>query len=144
VVGYRYHPEDNGLRKMNAWAWTRLVRLTFGVAVQDLDCAFKLFRREVIDSLEPTSTGAAINAEIMMHCIQSGYRIKELPVTHYPCYFGEQTGARLSVILRAFKELGRLRMYRRAAQRVRLRPALQPSGVPRGAAASEPAIAVEA
>jgi glycosyltransferase involved in cell wall biosynthesis len=41
---------------------------------------------------------------------RAGYRFVELPVTHRPRVAGSQSGARLSVITRAFRELFRLRL----------------------------------
>jgi glycosyltransferase involved in cell wall biosynthesis len=72
VIGYRYQRADNCVRKLNAWCWGQLIRIVLGVQVRDLDCAFKLFRREVVDCLELTSTGAAINAEILSQCVRGG------------------------------------------------------------------------
>ena len=108
VVGYRYHRADNIVRRLNAWAWNRLIRFVLRVRVRDVDCAFKLFRREVIERLELTSTGAAINAEIMTQCAQAHFHLCQLPVTHYRRYHGAPTGAALRVIARAFRELSRL------------------------------------
>ena len=112
VIGYRYQRADNRVRLLNAWAWNQLIRVVLGVQVRDLDCAFKLFRREVIDQLELTSTGAAINAEIMTQCARSQFQISELPVMHYPRYHGASTGAALHVIAKAFRELPGLWKYR--------------------------------
>jgi hypothetical protein len=114
VLGYRYNRADNWVRKLNAWCWNRLIRLVLGVRVRDLDCAFKLFRREVIDTLELTSTGAAINAEILSQCVQASLKMCETPVMHYPRFHGAPTGAALRVIYRAFRELPRLYWQRRA------------------------------
>lgn len=109
VVGYRFDRADSAVRKFNAWAWTKLIDLLFGVPIRDLDCAFKLFRREDIQGMQMNTRGAAINAEIMMQCFRRGLRVCELPVTHYACYAGDQTGANLRVILRAFRELSEVR-----------------------------------
>ena len=53
VIGYRYRRADPWHRCFNAWAWNRLIRFMLGVRVRDLDCAFKLFRREVVERLQP-------------------------------------------------------------------------------------------
>jgi hypothetical protein len=112
VVGYRYQRADHWMRKMNAGAWNWLIRTMLGVRIQDLDCAFKLFRREVVEGLRLTAEGAGINAEIMAQCTHGGLRIEETPVTHYPRYRGAPTGAALRVIVKAFRELPRLWKYR--------------------------------
>jgi hypothetical protein len=112
VIGYRYQRADNWMRLLNAWSWNRLIRLVLGVCVRDLDCAFKLFPRKIVDRLVLNSSGAAINAEILVQCFRSGVRICETPVMHYPRYAGAPTGAALKVILKAFRELPRLWKYR--------------------------------
>jgi hypothetical protein len=112
VVGYRYRRADPWHRLLNAWDWNRLIRFVLGVRIRDLDCAFKLFRREVIDRLRLAATGAAINAEIMVQCARGGLRIAEVPVAHYPRCHGAPTGAALRVIAKAFRELPRLWKYR--------------------------------
>jgi hypothetical protein len=131
VVGYRYRRADNWVRRMNARAWGWLIRTVLGVRVKDLDCAFKLFPRRVIDDLQLTATGAAINAEILVQCVQRGYRIREFPVTHYPRYHGAPTGAALRVIFKAFRELPRLWKYRfNGAAKPESPPPLEPAPVP--------------
>lgn len=113
VIGYRHDRADSWRRKLNAWAWGWLVRALLGFRVRDLDCALKLFRREVIDRVELTSSGACINAELMTQCVWGGLRFCEIPVAHYPRRTGAATGANLAVILRAFLELPPLSRYRR-------------------------------
>ena len=55
------------------------------------------------------STGALINAEMYGRAVRQGFGIKEVGVHHYPRTAGVQTGAHLSVILKAFYDLFRLR-----------------------------------
>jgi hypothetical protein len=112
VFGFRYRRADSPLRLFNAWGWNRLVRAVLGVQIRDLDCAFKLFRREVVEQLQLTAMGAAINAEILVQCSRRGWRFVEMPVNHYPRRGGAPTGAALRVIARAFRELPLLLRYR--------------------------------
>ena len=74
-----------------------------------MDCAFKLFRRVIFDRIEMHSQGALIATEIMARAQRAGFKITQHGVRHYPRTAGKQTGANLKVILRAFKELFRLR-----------------------------------
>ena len=108
VSCYRLNRRDPLIRKINGWCWTRLVCLTFGLKIRDIDCAFKLYKREIFDKIELLSTGALINAEILARAVRKGYRITQKGVHHYPRTTGKQTGANLRVILRAFKELFKL------------------------------------
>jgi hypothetical protein len=88
--------------------WTRLVNLLFGMSIRDIDCAFKLFKTEIFDGMKLSSAGALISAEILARATQRGYRIAEVGVHHYPRTAGKQTGAKLKVIIKAFKELFKL------------------------------------
>ena len=109
VSCYRLNRRDSLLRKINGWCWTKLVCLLFGLKIRDVDCAFKLYRREIFDNIKLTSAGALIDAEILTRAARKGYRITQMPVHHYPRTAGAQTGANLRVIFRAFKELFKLR-----------------------------------
>jgi glycosyltransferase involved in cell wall biosynthesis len=108
VSCYRIDRQESPARKLNAWCWTRLVCLLFGLKVRDIDCAFKLYKREIFGRIEMSSTGALIDAEILARAVRKGYKITQRPVHHYPRTVGEQTGAKISVIFRAFKELFKL------------------------------------
>jgi len=108
VSCYRLNRQDNLVRKINAWCWTKLVCLLFGMKIRDIDCAFKLYKREIFDKIKLVSTGALIDAEILARAVRKGYRVEQQGVHHYPRTAGAQTGANFRVILRAFKELFRL------------------------------------
>ncbi len=105
VSCYRLNRHDPLIRKINAWCWTKLVCLLFGMKLRDIDCAFKLYKREIFDRIEMVSNGALIDAEILARASRKGCKITQRGVHHYPRTAGEQTGANLRVILRAFREL---------------------------------------
>ncbi|MCJ7692351.1 MAG: glycosyltransferase family 2 protein [Sedimentisphaerales bacterium] len=109
VSCYRINRKDSIMRKINGWAWTKLVCRLFGMKVRDIDCAFKLYKREIFDKIKMSSSGALIDTEILARAVREGYTITQKGVHHYPRTAGEQTGANLKVILRAFKELFELR-----------------------------------
>jgi len=108
VSCYRLNRQDSLIRKINGWCWTMLVCLMFGLKIRDIDCAFKLYKREIFNKIELSSTGALIDAEILARAAREGYRITQKGVHHYPRTAGVQSGASLRVILRAFKELFKL------------------------------------
>ena len=55
------------------------------------------------------STGALIDAEILARATRKGYTFTQTPVSHYRRKAGNSTGANPVVVLRAFKELFKLR-----------------------------------
>jgi hypothetical protein len=109
VIGYRVNRQDHLMRKVNAWAWGRLQWALFGLDARDIDCGFKLFRREVLQSMPMHSDGAFISTEILLRARAAGHRIHEVPVHHYPRKAGAPTGANFRVIGKAFRELWELR-----------------------------------
>lgn len=109
VAGYRRSRSDPWYRRLFGNGWSLLVNLIFGYTARDVDCAFKLFKRKIIDTIKVESGGAMFSAEFLVRTKQAGFIIVEEPVSHYPRRAGSQTGARLHVILRAFKELVKLR-----------------------------------
>jgi len=117
VSCYRLNRQDNLIRKINGWAWTKVVCLLFGMKIRDIDCAFKLYKREIFDKIDLVSTGALIDAEILARAVRKGYTVTQRPVHHYPRRAGKQTGAKLKVILRAFKELFKLHSRMRKEDR---------------------------
>lgn len=108
VVGYRAKRADPFHRKLNAFCWGTLVRFLFGIQARDIDCAFKIFHRKVIDSIRMEANGAMINTEILAQAGIMHFKVKEVPVSHYARVAGQQTGANPLVIFKAFVELFKL------------------------------------
>jgi glycosyltransferase involved in cell wall biosynthesis len=109
VSGYRADRQDHFVRKLNAFGWNMVVRLLFGALCRDIDCGFKLFRREILDHVHIVSDGAMIDTELLAGARARGYRIADVPVTHLPRVAGEATGANLAVIVKAFRDLVQFR-----------------------------------
>ena len=110
VIGYRAPRRDSTMRLMNAWGWNALNRILFGLRVRDIDCAFKLFKRDAVQSIRLQSKGAMISAETLIRLARKKIPVKEVPVSHLPRKAGNPTGAKPSVILRAFTEM--IELYR--------------------------------
>jgi glycosyltransferase involved in cell wall biosynthesis len=116
VAGYREKRRDPWPRRLIAAVWGQLVRGIFGLRVRDIDCAFKVFRRHVLDEIPIASIGAFINTEILVRASNANFRIHQVPVTHRARRYGRQSGASPRVILRAVIELASLyRELRRPA-----------------------------
>ena len=111
VVGWRLDRKDNAIRIANAHAWNGLIRNLLNVPVRDVDCAFKLFRREVLAGLEIEAGGAMFSSELLARLAARGVRIVEVPVRHLPREHGKSSGGDPRVIARAFYEL--FKLYRK-------------------------------
>ena len=110
VIGYRENRADSFIRLLNAWMYGLYIRFVFGLAVKDMDCAFKIFPAEAYHKVRPIKSGGALfSAEFLIKLKRVGYVFKEVPVRHFPRKFGSQSGANLKVILRMFRESWKLR-----------------------------------
>ena len=105
AVGFRIDRADPLIRKLNAFCWGTLVRTLFGMRIRDIDCAFKLIPRKLLDEISLESDGAMISTELLAKATYRGLSIGQVGVHHYPRTAGEQTGANFRVILKAFREL---------------------------------------
>jgi len=108
VIGYRIKRSDPFHRWLFAKLWGTFIAVLFNIWVRDTDCAFKLIKRKVIESLDLRSNGAFISAELLIKAKKKGFKIKQVGVHHYPRKEGKQTGANIKVILKAFYELFKL------------------------------------
>ena len=112
VVGYRIKRADPARRLFVAWVYNRLIRLLFGGGWRDVDCAFKLFRRDVFARapLERVrSNGAFFSPELLITLRRAGLRVRQVGVRHFPRTAHEPKGASPRVIVRAIRDLLRLR-----------------------------------
>lgn len=91
VCGYRIDRQDSALRCLYSRGYNLLVRRLLGTQVRDVDCAFKLFRRSVVQDLEITTDGFLVNSELLTQAKQRGYSIVEVGVSHRPRVAGEST-----------------------------------------------------
>ncbi|MGH2617801.1 MAG: glycosyltransferase family 2 protein, partial [Thermomicrobiales bacterium] len=64
VAGFRMERNDPLHRRIFAELFNVSVRVLFGVHLRDIDCAFKLFRGDLLRGMHLTAPGALINTEI--------------------------------------------------------------------------------
>ena len=110
VIGYRMRRRDPPHRLVIAKTYNALVSVLFGLRVRDVDCAMKVFRREVFDGLRLETDSPFLSAELLVKLRARGERIAQLGVSHYPRRAGQNTGASFRKILRTFRDLARLRV----------------------------------
>ena len=111
VAGYRLKRSDPWIRLFIARTYRVLLRATLGSTFRDVDCAFKLIRRDVIDSVLPRleARSPLISAELLLRTRRAGYRVVEVGVPHHPRTAGKAKGAPPRVILQTLGEMLRLR-----------------------------------
>ena len=101
VVGYRIRRADPLYRRINAYLWTAASRLLLPIGIRDVDCSYKLIDRRTLHGVELKGAAATVSPELIATLRVRDARIIERPVDHFPREFGEQTGAKPSVIIRS-------------------------------------------
>jgi glycosyltransferase involved in cell wall biosynthesis len=107
VNGFRIYRFDPLTRLVLSWGFNLLVRIMFRINVRDIDCAFKLFRREVFDRVTIESKKFFVDAEVLAKAKYFGFRMVEIGVRHYPRPAGRST-VRPSHIYSTLRELARI------------------------------------
>jgi len=108
VTCYRVDRSDPWHRKLNTWLFEQAVFIGLGLKVRDPDCAFKIYRREVLKDMNLISEGAMIDVEMLLKAQRAGFRIVQMGVRHYPRQAGVPSGGNPLVIFRAMSEMWNL------------------------------------
>jgi len=105
VIGFRKKRKDPVSRDILMTLLKIWDFVFFGFWFRDIDCGFKMFRKDALLKLVPLrSEGAMITTEILAKSVRKKLRIKQVEVEHYPRQFGQQSGAHPAVIIRAILE----------------------------------------
>lgn len=91
VAGFRVYRFDPLARLVVSWCYNRMVRVLFRVPVRDVDCSFKLMKRDKLDRLVLMCDDFFIDTEIVARARKWNWRISELGVRHYPRTAGQTT-----------------------------------------------------
>jgi len=105
VIGFRKKRKDSMSRHILMYMLKFWDYLFFRFYFKDIDCGFKMFRREALEKIMPLrSEGAMITTEILAKATRKKLKIKEVEVDHYPREYGIQSGANIAVVVRAVLE----------------------------------------
>ncbi len=110
VIGYYKKRQVSKLKIYTSKIWEAAVFILFGLHVTDIDCGFKLISKKVVEKIPPLESerGAFISSEFLIKTKKAGFKIVEIPVTHYPRTRGSGTGRNINVIIKSFIDLGKL------------------------------------
>jgi glycosyltransferase involved in cell wall biosynthesis len=83
VNGYKISRADPLHRIVLGRVYHHIVKFLFRLQVRDVDCDFRLMRREVFDRIRLERDTGVICLEMMRKIQDAGFRIVEVPVHHY-------------------------------------------------------------
>jgi glycosyltransferase involved in cell wall biosynthesis len=105
VIGWRKSRAESWRRKVMSWVYNRLIRLVFGLQVQDVNFAFKLFRRSLYQRVLLASEGSFIDAELLLEAKRQRAHIAEIGMDYYPRVAGESKLAGFGIVLKILLEM---------------------------------------
>lgn len=83
VQGYKIKRQDPWIRILIGYAYQYFIEFIFNLQIRDVDCDFRLMRREIFDIVELESTTGSITFEMIKKIQDAGYRFVEVPVHHF-------------------------------------------------------------
>jgi glycosyltransferase involved in cell wall biosynthesis len=110
VSAYRLDRTGEGPRRaVYSFLYNGLIRAMFGTRLRDINFAFKLCRRRVLDHVTLASEGSFIDAELVIRAQRSGFEIVQIGVDYFPRTRGVSTLSSLAVIRTMLREMRDLR-----------------------------------
>ncbi|MGH9157486.1 MAG: glycosyltransferase family 2 protein [Acidimicrobiales bacterium] len=110
VSAYRHDRTGEGPRRaLYSWIYNWLVRLTLGLYLRDVNFAFKLCRRGVLDKIELQSEGSFFDVELLVRATRKGYKVIQFGVDYFPRSRGVSTLSSSSVIVKIIRDMVALR-----------------------------------
>ena len=108
VNGYKIKRNDPFHRVILGKLYHWGIKLMFGLKIRDVDCDFRLMRREIFDKIKLISNSGLICAEMMKKIQDAGFKIKEVGVSHYFRTYGKSQFFNFKRISAVFIGLARL------------------------------------
>lgn len=109
LSAYRFDRRTEGLRRaLYTIVYSAIVRALFGIKVRDVNFAFKLFRRPLLDRIALVSEGSFIDAEFLIRCHRAGAHIIQIGVDYFPRTRGTSSLSSPRVVVRILAEMFRL------------------------------------
>jgi glycosyltransferase involved in cell wall biosynthesis len=89
VNGWKIDRHDPLHRIVIGRVYHHIVKFLFGFKLRDVDCDFRLIRREVFDLIDLESDSGTICLELVKKLQDAGFRFAEVPVHHYHRSYGK-------------------------------------------------------
>jgi glycosyltransferase involved in cell wall biosynthesis len=96
---------EGPVRAVYTFFYTQLVRMLFGLRVKDVNFAFKLFKRSLLEKFPLKSEGSFIDAEFLIRAKKAGAQVIQIGVDYFPRSRGQSTLANPGVIVRILREM---------------------------------------
>jgi glycosyltransferase involved in cell wall biosynthesis len=83
VIGFRVRKRYTVFRNVTSFVFNLVLRMLFYLQYRDVDCAFKLVPKGLIDQISIESVKFFVDAELLIKAQRLGYSVTEIGVNHY-------------------------------------------------------------
>lgn len=108
VNGYKLERNDPRHRILIGYLYNKFARFIFGIRIRDVDCDFRLVRRDLVEQVQLTATSGVICVELVRKLELTGCNVVEIGVHHYPRLHGRSQFFRVKSLATTFYQLCRL------------------------------------
>jgi glycosyltransferase involved in cell wall biosynthesis len=106
ISAYRFDRTAEGfIRTLYSVGYNLLIRFLFPLRVKDINFSFKLFKKEVLDTVALKAQGSFIDAELLIKSRLHGFKITQFGADYFPRNRGLSTLATPDVIVKMIREL---------------------------------------
>lgn len=115
VVGWKKNRHDAWYRLLMTYIFNKLINFYFRVNLHDIDCGFRLIKNEVVDFIvdQKWRLKYCVNAELTVKIQSAGFRVTEIPVSHFSRKSGNSRGLPIKrlpkIIFHILKEFPRIK-----------------------------------
>lgn len=81
VFSYRDQDDRGPIKRLRSYLYNLLVKIILKVKVRHINSAFRVFKREVLQSLPLISTGWTLDAEVLYEVTRRNIKYAEIPVS---------------------------------------------------------------
>lgn len=108
VNGYKISRNDSWYRILIGRIYHHIVKIAFGFKLRDVDCDFRLIRRDIFNHIPLESHTGTICLEMVKKFQDAGYTFAEVPVNHYHRSYGKSQFFKPKHLWTTFKHLYQL------------------------------------
>jgi glycosyltransferase involved in cell wall biosynthesis len=109
VSAYRFDRTGEGAKRaVYSHIYNSLVKSLLRLRLRDVNFAFKVIRRDVLDHIDLVSEGSFIDVELLAKAQRLGFYIIQFGVDYFPRERGTSTLSSPTVIVKILRELARL------------------------------------
>jgi glycosyltransferase involved in cell wall biosynthesis len=108
VNGYKIGRSDPLHRIVIGRVYHWFVKTVFGLRLRDVDCDFRLMRKDLFKKVVLTRSSGVICVELMKKVQDHGFRIAEVPVHHFHRSYGKSQFFNLPRVARTLLDLAKL------------------------------------